>query len=428
MKKILCVFFSFCPLLVLCQIKELNLQLNFHEGSGPFEYLNFPIRWNDTSIAFKNTYPEFRGIPQNLKNIKRGIICFDRDQYVYQNFINGKIDKERFNKIKDQSMSPFNEKELVKRTIKCYVSLISATNELNENICIIDQNNNYDFSDDKPFLIPRDDTISEENFDKYLKKIDCERVLNGRVIKDTVPILIVKSGSFLKFSVAQYATATLKSKNKNYKLAVCPLYFYGRTWKQTEMVLLTDSLKRKKAALNLIVNDDGFITIGNKTYQYKGVEIDKNLLSLQKVSSSHEFSAQIGFHAPLFTDNNLSTGKDISLQSFRGKYVLIDFWGTWCKPCRAQLPNLVELNNSVDTSRFVLISIASHDYLDSLKKVIAKEKMNWPQILSDKITSDYHVSAFPTNLLINPSGVVMAKNLSMDDLKQKLSSLALLVN
>ncbi len=72
--------------------------------------------------------------------------------------------------------------------------------------------------------------------------------------------------------------------------------------------------------------------------------------------------------------------------------------------------------------------MASSDYLDSLKKVISIEKMSWPQIFSDKITSDYRASAFPTNLLINPSGVVMAKNLSMDDLKQKLSSLALLVN
>lgn len=319
MKSILFIFFIFSPLFVLSQTNELNLQLNFHDGSGPFEYLNFPIRWNDTSIAFKNTYPEFQGIPKNLKNIKTGVICFDREQYVYQNFISGKINKERFNEIKDKSKKSFNEKELVKRTIKCYVSLISATNKLNENVCIIDQNNNYDFSDDKPFIPPMDDTIAEENLDKYLKKVDCERVLNGRVIKNTVPILIVKSGPFLKFSVAQYATATLKSKNKNYKLAVCPLYFYGRTWKQTEMVLLSDSLKRKKAALNLIVNDDGFISIGNKTYKYKGVEIDKNLLSLQIASSSHEFSAQIGFHAPLFTDNNLLTGKDISLQTFRGE-------------------------------------------------------------------------------------------------------------
>jgi thiol-disulfide isomerase/thioredoxin len=200
----------------------------------------------------------------------------------------------------------------------------------------------------------------------------------------------------------------------------------SRTWSESQMVLLTDSLKTKKAGHDVIFNTGNFISIGNNTYKFEGVNISKNLLSLQKTSRNNQYSPQLGFHAPLFESENLLTGKSISLASFKGKYVLIDFWGTWCNPCRQQLPSLVEIHNSADSSRLVIISIATMDTLKNLKSVIAKENMTWPQIFSDKITAQYNIASFPTLLLINPNGIVIAKDLSIDDWKAKLSTLSLL--
>lgn len=423
MKLLQIVIFFFAPFLVLSQTKGMKLPLIFHDGNGPFEYINWPVRWEDTSIAFKNTYLEVKGIPKDLKNIKRGIICFDLIQYVYQNFIAGKISRESFTKIKNMLGANYNESVLVKNKIKCYVNLISATNDSNEDVCIIDANNNYDFSDDVSF-IPLDDSMPDEELNKDRKEIECERFLNGKIIHDKVPLLIVKNRHRFEYNVAQYATVVLNSKKKNYQLAVSPLYFHSRSWKETQMVLLTDSLRTKKANQNLIFNDGDFITIGSDIYQFNGVDITKNLLSLQKASNNNQYSSQVGFHAPLFKGENLLTKNEISLASYQGKYVLVDFWGTWCQPCRQQLPDLAKLNNSVDSSRFIMISIASSDILDSLKKVIAKENMRWPQILSDKITEQYHVSAFPTSFLINSQGIIIAKDLSMEELKEKLSKLS----
>jgi thiol-disulfide isomerase/thioredoxin len=426
MKGIQFLFFFFCPLFVISQTQELHLLLNFHNGNGPFNYfVHWPIKWNDNSIAVKNTYPDIKGIPSNLKNIKRGIIWFDAKQYVYQNYIEGKISKENFLKIKSDKSSNFNEKSLIKSRIKCYVNVISGTNENNENVCMIDQNNNLDFSDDVPF-IPLDDSNSDKELNKHLVTVQCQRVLNGKVINDNVPLLIVKNGNSFQYSIAEYATADLIIERKKYQLAVSPLYFYGRTWKQAQIVLLTDSLKTKKASQNLIVNNKAFIVIDKNVFKFNRVDIDKNLLVLQKMSNENEFSSQVGFRAPLFKSENLLNGKEISLASLKGKYVLIDFWGTWCHPCRQQLPDLIKLNNSADSSKFILISIATMDSLDNLKKVIAKENMTWPQVHSDKITQQYSVSAFPTSVLIDMNGIVIAKNLSIDDLKQKLSELSLL--
>lgn len=423
---LLLVFFFLTPYLY-SQIKEIELSLKFHDGNGPFEYENFPIKWNDTSIAFKNTYPQVKGIPRNLKEIKRGIICFDFIQYVYQNFIEGKISDSNFLGIKKILGSHFQENLLVKDNIKCFVNVLSGKNKNNEQVCIIDANNNYDFGDDVIFK-PLDDNLPDEILNRDLKKISAQRFLNGKVINDSVSILVTKRGSSLRYGIAQYATVDMYVDNKKYKLAICPLYFHSRSWIETQLVLLDDSLKTKTAAQNLIVNKGEFFEIGGNIYKFTGVIITKNLLLLKKISSSNQFSAQAGFHAPPFTGNNLQTGMDISLQMYKGKYVLIDFWGTWCAPCRAQIPSLVKIYNLTDTSRFALLSIASSDYLDSLKKVLVQENMTWPQLLSDKITAEYNVSAFPTNILINPAGVIIAKDLSMDDLKQKLSSLGLITD
>ena len=182
------------------QKNDFNLPLRFHDGNGPFEYESFPVKWNDTSLAFKNTYPEIKGVPGNLKDIKRGIICFDRAQYVYQNFNAGKISKADFAEINKTAGNTFKEKYLVEKAIKCYVNILSATNENNEMVCVIDTNNDFDFSDEVPFM-PLDKNTPDLELNQQLKKVFCQRSLNGQVVEDTVPLLIVKrGGSFFSTS------------------------------------------------------------------------------------------------------------------------------------------------------------------------------------------------------------------------------------
>ena len=426
MKLLQCLFLIMTPFFVLSQTKELHLTLTFHEGNGPFEYALPAMKWNDTSSLFKKTYEQIKGIPSDITNVKKGIIYFDLGQYYFQNFMAGNISQEEFAKIKKNGSIKFNDNILVENTIKCFVMVIVAINKNNEKVCIIDANNNYDFSDDAVF-IPLDDSIADEHLNNHLVKVECQRVLNGKVINDHVPVLFVKGESLFEFSIAQYATATLKSERKDYKLAISPLYFVTRTWNQSQMVLLTDSLKIKKASQNLITDNGGFISIGNNTYKFMGVDFSKNSLSLQKMGGNHnQYSSQVGYDAPLFKSENLLTGKAINLASYKGKYVLIDFWGTWCQPCRQQMPELVHINNLADSSKFVMISIASSDDIDNLKKVIKQENMIWPQIHSDEITKLYNVGSFPTSLLIDRNGIVIAKDLSIKDLKKQLSKLNLL--
>lgn len=102
----------------------------------------------------------------------------------------------------------------------------------------------------------------------------------------------------------------------------------------------------------------------------------------------------------------LSTIKNemIDMKSFKGKFLLINFWGEWCIPCLAEIPDIQEINEKfADTVR--VISFLKTNDLEKAKKVIKEKKINWAQIpLSDVIGSHFKVNRYPTNILIFPDG------------------------
>ena len=144
-------------------------------------------------------------------------------------------------------------------------------------------------------------------------------------------------------------------------------------------------------------------------------------------------STAIGAIAPNFTIND-TKGNPVSLSSFRGKYVLIDFWASWCKPCRDANPNLVRLYNKYKSQGFEIIGISLDDTTKSINEkanwinAIEKDNIEWIQ-LSDLIGSEsesakiYGVKSIPSTFLIDKNGEIIAKDLKGTLLNQKLSEI-----
>ncbi|MFT3678038.1 MAG: TlpA disulfide reductase family protein [Chitinophagaceae bacterium] len=103
-------------------------------------------------------------------------------------------------------------------------------------------------------------------------------------------------------------------------------------------------------------------------------------------------------------------GNQLSLSSFRGKYVLLDFWGSWCVPCRKGNPHLKELYQRYKDKGFDIIGIAAdNDTPDAWKKAIEKDGLPWHHILLDDLNKKYNIGSYPTKILIDKNGKIIGR-------------------
>jgi len=137
----------------------------------------------------------------------------------------------------------------------------------------------------------------------------------------------------------------------------------------------------------------------------------------------------IGAMAPDFTQND-AAGTPIKLSSFRGKYVLIDFWASWCGPCRQENPNVVRVFNKYKTKKFTIlgVSLDKPDAKADWMAAVAHDGLAWTQVSdlkfwNNEVAALYFVRSIPQNFLIDPDGKIIAKDLRGGDLENKLAEI-----
>ncbi|TXF88957.1 redoxin domain-containing protein [Neolewinella aurantiaca] len=135
----------------------------------------------------------------------------------------------------------------------------------------------------------------------------------------------------------------------------------------------------------------------------------------------------VGAEAPLFAGPN-PEGEEISLESLRGKVVLIDFWASWCGPCRRENPNVVKLYEAYKDKGFEILAVSLDKTKDRWVKAIADDNLTWLHISDLKgwrsqYAQQYGVSSIPQTVLLDREGKILARNLRGKSLEDKLEDI-----
>ncbi|RYF69887.1 MAG: TlpA family protein disulfide reductase, partial [Cytophagaceae bacterium] len=258
--------------------------------------------------------------------------------------------------------------------------------------------------------------------------IQYETYLEGKILGAQLPMVVgLLQGDFV-YGFPQHTVATIQQGGKTHRLFVASRS--GRPNFETTLLCLPSSLLPSgKADPQKIVQLDEVIDIGGVLYLNRGVDTFHNWLTLETTDAAAAASAhslQVGQQFKSFSARDVSTGQPISLTYLRGKYVYIDFWGTWCKGCVEQLPGLKTIYKSVDKKQVAFLGIACHNTPVQVRQFARDQHLTWPQIVSDdtnQMVDRYQVTAFPTSVLLDPNGVIIARDLHGEELRKKLREL-----
>lgn len=249
------------------------------------------------------------------------------------------------------------------------------------------------------------------------KNIDSLSRLNGM---DTIKLRDLindrkKSGTELKNS-----TLTAIDKASNPALAMYILSYYQTTANQNSYFQLAP------------INDDEVYEVVSKIATKfpvnKSVVLLKEQLEIQKKKYEEQIALEqqwIGKPAPEIQMKD-PAGKTVALSSFKGKYVLVDFWASWCRPCRAENPNVVAAYQKFRNKNFTILGVSLDKNKEAWTKAIMKDGLTWTHISDlqeweSPVVSIYGIQGIPFNVLINPEGNIVAKNLRGPELQEKLA-------
>jgi len=426
----------FLPSLLFAQYPDtILIKTERIKGYGPFERSTSFIQPLTEDNPWNKAIPIYKGIPDTLQFLMFATEQTDFLQYTYQCYYNNIIGEEVYESCKSSWNWNPSPKEYTKDLVKVNIGVVAGYDSNGELKIKIDKNNDYDFGDDEYFTLS--EKLPGQNWwGRYSDKLPFEvsyEFYDGRSIKTAktwiyIDYFITMYNStqnrpnpiVLTFGFAEHHLGEFIVNGVQYNIAVKS---DRATYRINSRIIVwreNDDLESNSTKSEIAIN--GFLQIEDQYYRFDSVTTNGSEIVLVKDRSVLDRGGnQVGLKAINFVSKTLS-GDVIELDKLKGKYVYLDFWGTWCAPCREEIPILKSIYSEYQNENFALIGIAN-DNFEALQDFVKKQEIDWEQILQSEdksIIADYGVTGYPTTFLIDPEGKIISKNIRAVELSEKI--------
>jgi peroxiredoxin len=371
------------------------------------------------------------GLPDTLNNMKVWHAFLDYKQYFYWAYKHGIWSKKDFENYNKNTGNLIKSEKQTKKWVDCIVTMAFGKNSQGQWVVILDRNNNEDLNDDKPVNF-KTDTVQFKGISLPVKKAKVNLTFqiyrNHKVLTLREPFVLIyelkKGPESLGLEYDKYLRGQWKIKGKTYDVSLTNLGFTAQYVPEEGTYLLVDLNKDGKFGVlsgsNERYRTDQPFNIEGITWKVDSIKPNGTTVYLTKPDTTvlPKLSLRKGAEAPNFTAKTLND-KNFSLNNLRGKYVLLDFWGTWCPACLKELPNLKKANQRFSGKNFEIIGICVDSRKKHVKQFVENRNITWPQIFvsygntKGTIVNLYDVIGYPSEYLINPEGKVVASGMGL---------------
>ncbi len=182
-------------------------------------------------------------------------------------------------------------------------------------------------------------------------------------------------------------------------------------------------------ALDLIASEKTAV-IDPKVFEAYYKPLSKRVLGSftgQALTAKYDKAKQIAIGKTVDFTQTDDKGNEFKLSSLKGKYVLVDFWASWCGPCRAENPHLLKAYNELKNKKFEVVGVSLDETKAAWLNAVKQDGMPWIQVsdlkgFKSELAVKYGISAIPQNFLVNPEGVIIAKDLRGEDVNKKIGA------
>ena len=397
----------------------LIVELTPQRGYGPFRIGMGQARTaHEPGDAWYGLRGATRGVPDTLQDGRLVFHDFDFWQLVYQRYREGALAPEQALDVLSEwgidtlSLSP--------EPVNVSVAVFAGRDVEERHVLVFDTDNDEDLSDEEAVTLPADEPEDVPWFEAGASaKVAFEFYDGQQIQQDSVflrvnPYEIPKHGVYMVSADRYYTGETQTSDGRTLEWFAWRGYGDSHFMaSNTEVVLLTGAEGEPRTV------EEGYepylveqvLEVDGRFYRIDHVTPGGEELVLVEASSTPDEGLRVGMTAPEI-EATTQAGEPFRLSEQRGKYVLLDFWGTWCGPCIAEVPNLKWADRVYVGERFQIVGIAKDEPV-AVEAFMERLGLTWPQIIQEEdraILDTYRIQGFPTTFLIGPDGKIVAKD------------------